>query len=91
MVGLTQQQAAEVTLDTNVTVTDVDVVVGSSMGALIGALWTSGMDSYELEKVARELLTMMDSGKLGVQMFEQIIAMQKQAMPQIPAEFWNEN
>jgi len=32
----------------------VDVVVGSSMGALIGSLWVTGRNSDELEKVARE-------------------------------------
>ncbi|MBI4313655.1 MAG: patatin-like phospholipase family protein [Candidatus Omnitrophica bacterium] len=31
----------------------VDVVAGSSMGALIGALWCAGMTSYELEEVAK--------------------------------------
>ncbi|HBR14275.1 MAG TPA: hypothetical protein DD723_01875 [Candidatus Omnitrophica bacterium] len=32
----------------------VDMVVGSSMGALIGGLWISGMDANALEKAARE-------------------------------------
>ncbi len=32
----------------------VDVVVGSSMGALVGGLWVSGYNADELEKVARE-------------------------------------
>ncbi|MEI6437302.1 MAG: patatin-like phospholipase family protein [Candidatus Omnitrophota bacterium] len=32
----------------------VDVVVGSSMGALIGGLWVSGHNADDLEKIARE-------------------------------------
>ena len=32
----------------------VDVVVGSSMGALIGALWVTGRNADELESIARE-------------------------------------
>ena len=32
----------------------IDVIVGSSMGALIGGLWAIGKDSDELEQVARE-------------------------------------
>jgi len=32
----------------------VDVVVGSSMGALVGALWCVGRNAHELEVVARE-------------------------------------
>lgn len=32
----------------------IDIVVGSSMGALIGSLWVTGRDSHELEAVARE-------------------------------------
>ncbi len=46
----------------------VDVVVGSSMGALIGALWASGKNADQLELVAREfekkksLSKLMDPG-----------------------------
>lgn len=32
----------------------IDMVAGSSMGAVIGALWTTGRNSHEIEKVARE-------------------------------------
>ncbi len=32
----------------------VDMVVGSSMGALIGALWATGKNAKELEEIARE-------------------------------------
>jgi NTE family protein len=32
----------------------IDVVVGSSMGALIGAFWTTGKSADDLEKIARE-------------------------------------
>jgi len=32
----------------------IDMIVGSSMGALIGGLWAIGKDSHGLEKVARE-------------------------------------
>ena len=32
----------------------VDVIVGSSMGALIGAIWATGRNASELETVARE-------------------------------------
>ncbi|MCA9400180.1 MAG: patatin-like phospholipase family protein [Candidatus Omnitrophica bacterium] len=42
----------------------VDVVVGSSMGALIGSIWTTGKDSVELEKVAREFENKADMLKL---------------------------
>lgn len=31
----------------------VDVIAGSSIGALIGALWAAGYDSHEIEKIAR--------------------------------------
>lgn len=31
----------------------VDVLAGSSMGALIGGLWAAGYDSYEIEKIAK--------------------------------------
>jgi NTE family protein len=34
---------------------EVDVVAGASMGAYVGALWASGRDGGELEKLAREL------------------------------------
>jgi NTE family protein len=33
----------------------VDVVAGSSMGAYVGALWASGLEGQQLEKLAREL------------------------------------
>ncbi len=33
----------------------VDVLAGSSIGALIGACWAAGYDSYELEKIAKSL------------------------------------
>lgn len=33
----------------------IDMVVGSSIGALVGALWASGLDGGELEKIAMEL------------------------------------
>lgn len=42
----------------------IDVVVGSSMGALIGAIWTSGKNSAELEKVAREFEVKLNMLKL---------------------------
>jgi len=42
----------------------IDVVVGSSMGALIGSLWTSGKNADELEVVAREFETKMGILKL---------------------------
>ncbi|MCR4337795.1 MAG: cyclic nucleotide-binding domain-containing protein, partial [Candidatus Omnitrophica bacterium] len=32
----------------------IDIVVGSSMGALLGAFWAIGKDAAELEKLARE-------------------------------------
>ncbi|MCA9408856.1 MAG: patatin-like phospholipase family protein, partial [Candidatus Omnitrophica bacterium] len=32
----------------------VDIIVGSSMGALIGSMWAIGNDSQALEKIARE-------------------------------------
>ena len=32
----------------------IDMVVGSSMGALVGAIWTMGRNAEEVEKVARE-------------------------------------
>ncbi len=44
----------------------VDIVVGSSMGALIGSLWATGSNAQELETIAREfenkgsLLKLMD-------------------------------
>lgn len=33
----------------------VDVIAGSSIGALMGSLWAAGYDSYEIEKIARSL------------------------------------
>ena len=33
----------------------VDIIAGSSIGALIGALWAAGYDSFELEKIVRSL------------------------------------
>ncbi|OGX10752.1 MAG: hypothetical protein A2351_08035 [Omnitrophica bacterium RIFOXYB12_FULL_50_7] len=33
----------------------VDVLAGSSIGALFGALWAAGYDSHEIEKVAKSL------------------------------------
>lgn len=33
----------------------VDVIAGSSIGALIGALWAAGYDSYEIEKICKSL------------------------------------
>ncbi len=33
----------------------VDIISGSSIGALIGALWAAGYDSYEIEKIAKGL------------------------------------
>ncbi|MBI4372984.1 MAG: patatin-like phospholipase family protein [Candidatus Omnitrophica bacterium] len=33
----------------------VDIIAGSSIGALIGALWASGLDSHALEKIALSL------------------------------------
>ncbi|MBI3999569.1 MAG: patatin-like phospholipase family protein [Candidatus Omnitrophica bacterium] len=33
----------------------IDIVAGSSIGALIGALWASGLDSHALEKIALSL------------------------------------
>jgi len=33
----------------------VDVVAGSSMGALVGALWAAGYDSHEIEKIAKSV------------------------------------
>lgn len=33
----------------------VDIIAGSSIGALIGALWAAGYDSYEIEKIAKSL------------------------------------
>jgi NTE family protein len=34
---------------------EIDVVAGASMGAYVGALWASGRDGGELEKLSREL------------------------------------
>jgi len=34
---------------------DIDVVAGSSMGAYVGAIWNSGMNGEQLEKVSREM------------------------------------
>jgi len=34
---------------------EVDVVAGASMGAYVGALWASGRDGGELEKLSREM------------------------------------
>jgi NTE family protein len=33
----------------------VDVIAGSSIGALIGTLWAAGYDSHEIEKIAKSL------------------------------------
>ncbi len=33
----------------------VDIIAGSSIGALIGALWAAGYDSYEIEKLVMSL------------------------------------
>ncbi|MBI4394565.1 MAG: patatin-like phospholipase family protein, partial [Candidatus Omnitrophica bacterium] len=33
----------------------IDIVAGSSIGAVIGALWTSGLDSHALEQIALSL------------------------------------
>lgn len=33
----------------------IDVVSGSSIGALIGSFWAAGFDSHELEKIARSI------------------------------------
>lgn len=33
----------------------VDVIAGSSIGALMGAFWAAGYDSYEIEKIAKSL------------------------------------
>ncbi|HPN88403.1 MAG TPA: patatin-like phospholipase family protein [Candidatus Omnitrophota bacterium] len=42
----------------------VDIVVGSSMGALIGAFWCAGFKAQEIEKVAREFEKKMNMIKL---------------------------
>jgi len=42
----------------------VDIVIGSSMGALIGSLWVTGRNSIELEKVAREFESKINMLKL---------------------------
>ena len=34
---------------------EVDVIAGASMGAYIGAIWASGCDGQELERLAREM------------------------------------
>lgn len=33
----------------------VDIIAGSSIGALIGALWAAGYDSYDIEKISASL------------------------------------
>ena len=33
----------------------VDVIAGSSIGALVGALWAAGYDSYEIERITKSL------------------------------------
>ncbi len=33
----------------------VDIIAGSSVGALVGALWAAGYDSHEIEKIAKSL------------------------------------
>ena len=33
----------------------IDIISGSSIGALMGAFWATGLDSYEIEKIARQL------------------------------------
>lgn len=33
----------------------IDIISGSSIGALIGTLWAAGYDSYEIEKVAKSV------------------------------------
>lgn len=33
----------------------VDVIAGASMGALMGAFWAAGYDSYEIEKITKSL------------------------------------
>lgn len=42
----------------------IDVVVGTSMGALVGAYWTTGKNSYDLEKLAREFTSARSLWKL---------------------------
>ena len=42
----------------------IDIVVGSSMGALIGSLWATGMNAQEVEAVAREFGTKRSLSKL---------------------------
>lgn len=33
----------------------VDIIAGSSVGALVGALWAAGYDSHEIEKIAKSV------------------------------------
>jgi len=33
----------------------IDVIAGSSIGALMGGFWAAGLDSYEIEKIAKQL------------------------------------
>ena len=42
----------------------VDIVVGTSMGALIGALWASGKGASEIEDILLRLKTKMDTFRL---------------------------
>lgn len=42
----------------------IDMIIGSSMGALVGALWAVGKDSHELEKVAAEFKSKLNMLKL---------------------------
>ncbi|NJN76002.1 MAG: hypothetical protein HC796_07070, partial [Synechococcaceae cyanobacterium RL_1_2] len=42
----------------------IDIVVGSSMGALIAGFWATGKNASELEKAAREFSIPKDMAKL---------------------------
>lgn len=42
----------------------IDIIVGSSMGALVGAIWAVGKNADEIEAVAREFEKKKDLGKL---------------------------
>ena len=44
----------------------------------------------EAEKTARQLLDISGGGKLGIQVFQQLMSSFKQNLPNVPTSFWNE-
>lgn len=42
----------------------------------------------DAETVARELLTLTGAAKIGMQVMDQMISMQKHNLPDVPEEFW---